>query len=112
MAFYRQARDSQRDYPAHRPTGTIRFTLSGRDWFVSLLLRSSVLCQRRSRLPAKTEIGCIAPHAMEDDGKLAGDRNTGARHAPAFGDVHSPSAQARPFLRAFQRFMETLKRRW
>ena len=51
---------------------------------------------------AEAELGFVAPHAVQDDGELAGDRDAGARHAAMLGDLHAPGPQARPFAAAHQ----------
>jgi hypothetical protein len=51
----------------------------------------------RHRLLAEAKLGLVAPHAVQDDGELAGDGDAGARHAAPLGDLHAPGAQARPF---------------
>src|SRR3546814_15264971 len=66
----------------------------------------------RTRLCAKAELGLIAPHAMQGDGELAGDRHACARHAAAFCDAHAPGPQAGPFAAAPEsRARSLLKRR-
>lgn len=59
-------------------------------------------------LLSKAELGRVGPHAMQDDGELAGDCYPGPRHAAAFGNVHAQGAQARPFLRAHEQRMRRL----
>ncbi|ESZ00016.1 hypothetical protein X736_33255 [Mesorhizobium sp. L2C089B000] len=49
---------------------------------------------RGSGFLAKAERGRIAPHAMQDDGELAGNRDPGYRHTARFGDIHAPCPEA------------------
>src|SRR5690349_8641018 len=64
------------------PTGTIRFTLSGNSSCSTLPFSGSHgVASIRSGLLAEAELGCVAPHAVQDDGELAGDRDTSSRHA-------------------------------
>lgn len=69
------------------------------------LSRSRCQC---GRLLSKAELGCVGPHAVQDDAQFAGHRHAGTRHAAASGDVHAPGAQARPFLRAHEQRMRRL----
>ena len=50
----------------------------------------------------KAELGAVAPHAMQDDGELAGDCDPGPRHASSLGNPHAPGAKGRPFLAAHE----------
>src|SRR5690606_7995692 len=76
--------DSKRDRLALRPHGndTTRFVRRGSVY-------ASSCCQRCWRL-APAELALIAPHAVHDDSKLAGDGNAGLRHAAPLRDVHAP----------------------
>ena len=79
------------------PTGTIRFALSGK---LAVTASSRLGAPERdgcTRLLAEAELSAVAPHAVEDDRELAGDRNTGARHTSRLGDLHARGPQDRPF---------------
>ena len=93
------------------PTGTIRTTPTGRIY--RLLL--TVSCRRQTgcgaRLTAEAELGFVAPHAMQDDGELARDRDAGTGHAAMLGDGHAPGPQARPLLAPHQQRMCGLVKR-
>ena len=41
------------------------------------------------RLSAETEVGFVAPHAMQNDGELAGDGRAGARHSATLADLQA-----------------------
>jgi hypothetical protein len=56
----------------------------------------------RTELLAEAELSLITPHAMQDDGELAGDRDACARHAAALCDAHAPGPQAGPFAAAHE----------
>src|SRR5262249_28988089 len=56
----------------------------------------------RARFLAEAELGLVAPHAVQDDGELAGDGDAGSRHAAPLCDLHAPGAQARPFAAAHE----------
>ena len=49
---------------------------------------TSCCCERRRLAP--TELGLVAPHAMQNDGKLAGYGDAGFGHAATLGNAHSP----------------------
>jgi hypothetical protein len=86
------------------PTGTVRFTHAGEFLSGSPPLTVCSGCgaaSRRDRLFAEVELGAVAPHAMQDDGELAGDRDAGAGQAAALGDLQTPGAQAGPFTAGF-----------
>jgi len=73
----------------------------------SALVRRKLQCLlRRDRgrcgLLAPAELAAIDPHAVQDHRQLAGNRDAGTCHAPAFGDVHAPGTQRRPFGAADQ----------
>src|SRR5580704_12375976 len=91
--------DSQRDHLAHR---------SPQERRGSALVRRKLECQLRCDggccgcLLAPMELAAIDPHAVQDHRQLAGDCNTGTCHTPAFGNVHAPGAQRRPFGAADQ----------
>ena len=51
---------------------------------------------------APSERYAIAPHAVEDHGELASDRDAGAGHAAMLGDLDPPGPQARPLFAAHQ----------
>ena len=54
-------------------------------------LERRLRCDRgRCGLLAPAELAAIDPHTVQDHRQLAGDRDTGTCHAPAFGDVHAP----------------------
>lgn len=83
----RQVRDSQRDRLAHRPPGN--------DPGVAL----------------SKALGRVGPHAMQNDGQFAGDRDSGSCHAAPPGDVHAPCSEARPLLRSHQQCVGRLIKR-
>src|SRR5215203_6316009 len=45
-------------------------------------------------LPTEAERRPVAPHPVQDDSELAGDCDTGPRHASCLCDLHAPGAQA------------------
>ena len=45
---------------------------------------------------APAELGAVAPHAVQDDRQLAGDRDPGAVHAPALGQGDAPALERTP----------------
>ena len=65
------------------PTGTMRLRPRQAEK-LECLLRSA---RGRCGLLAPEELAAIDPHAVQDHCQLAGDRDTGTCHAPAFGDV-------------------------
>src|SRR3954462_10432693 len=44
---------------------------------------------------AEPKLGLIAPHPVQDDGELAGDRDAGPRHAAPLGNLHAPGTAPR-----------------
>src|SRR5690606_32463309 len=94
--------DSKRDRLALRPHGndTTRFVRRGSVY-------ASSCCQRCWRL-APAELALIAPHAVHDDSKLAGDGNAGLRHAAPLRDLHAPCLLGRPRLAPGQQRMGSL----
>ncbi len=46
----------------------------------------------RTGLLAEAELGCVAPHAMQDDGQFTGHRDASPGYAAVLGNLH---AQAR-----------------
>lgn len=79
------------------PAGTIWFTLAGELLLCPPSHSGCGAADGRYRLLAEAELGLVAPHAVQDDGELAGDSDASARHAAPLGDLHAPGAQARPF---------------
>ena len=98
--FRSQVRDSKRDHLAHRPHGSDPICpLRQNLLFVPFPYgcSSSGCCE--VRLLSETGFGAVAPHAMQDHGKFAGDCDACPRHSPTPGNPHAPSPQARPFFR-------------
>ncbi len=92
--------DSQRDHLVHRPHGN-----DAASALVRRKLEPLWLCggqRRRCGLLAPAELAGVGPHAVQDHRQLASHGDAGTRHTPAFGDVHSPGAQGRPFGAADQ----------
>src|SRR5215203_6987356 len=90
------------------PRGTIRFALSGKFAVTASCRLGAPERDGCTRLLAEAEFSAVAPHAVEDDRELAGDRYTGARHTSRLSDLHAPGPQARPFPAANQQGMGRL----
>ena len=69
------------------PMGTTATRLFRRE----LVRVSSCCCKRRDLAPA--EVNLVAPHAMQDDGKLASYGDAGLGHAAPLGNAHPPRLQ-------------------
>ena len=98
-----QAQDSQRDRLAHRSHGNDAFrSRNSNSWSFALPFmrsrRSTLGHQRQRRFLFRTETR--RRRSTSDGGwsKLAGDRDTGSRHAATLGDRHTPGARADHFL--------------
>lgn len=83
--------------------------LSG-EGFVRVACSSICLRSEVNRL-LQSGIGRVSPHAMQNDGQFAGDRDPGSCHAAPTGDVHAPCSEARPLLRSHQQCVARLIKR-
>src|SRR6516165_3857940 len=71
----------------HRPgVGTLL-----REGWCPLPARISVVSPSSGRGAGRIEGGAVDPHAMQNDGELAGERDLGLLHAGALGDSHAPA---------------------
>src|SRR3974390_34662 len=59
-------------------------------------------------LPDPAELGAINPNAVHDHGQPARQRHNRFLHATAFGDLHCPTLQPRPFCCADQQYLGCL----
>src|SRR3974390_2603593 len=59
-------------------------------------------------LPDPAELGAINPNAVHDHGQPARQRHNRFLHATAFGDLHCPTLQPRPFCCADQHYLGCL----
>ena len=101
----------QRDRLAHRPprqrSGS-PFRANYRVCVSSSFVRLSISCRCGAGFLTETELGRIAPHAMQNDGELAGNSDPSSRHTAPLGHVHAPCSEARPFLAEHEQRMSCL----